>query len=343
MTTKSSGPVRLRDVAAAAGVNPSIASRILNEDPTLSARPETRRRVRNAARRLGYTPNALARGLKLQRTNTLGLVLPDVANSVNAPLVQGAERRAASHGYVVLLADMDDFARSGDVYRRLILERRVDGLIFSDVLRGHPLMEHLNRNRLPYVLLDCRSAPGAFCVSAEDADGVAIAVEHLVGAGHERIAFLGGPRNRDAAARGLRGYQAAVTRLKLAGCDAFAEVELTEAGGFDGAASLLAARPRPTALVVASLTQSIGAMAAIRRAGLAIPEDVSVIALHDGPLAAYLDPPLTAVSMPLREVAETAVDQVIRMISGETVDDVVVPTPPELIVRGTTAAPLSMA
>jgi LacI family transcriptional regulator len=337
MTTKVSGPVRLRDVAAAAGVNPSIASRILNADPTLSARPETRRRVRNAARRLGYTPSALARGLKLQRTNTLGIVLPDVANSENAQLIQAAERRAASHGYVVLLADMDDFGRSGDVYRRLILERRVDGLIFSDVFRGHRLVKHLNRNGLPYVLLDCRSAPGSVCVAADDADGVAIAVDHLVEAGHRKIAFLGGPSNRDAAARALSGYRAAIARLKLSGCNAFAQAELTEAGGFEGAGLLLTASPRPTALVVASFTQSIGAMAAVRRAGLAMPRDVSLVALHDAPLAGYLDPPLTAIRMPLREVAETAVDQVIKMVSGEDVEDVVVPTRPELIVRGTTA------
>jgi DNA-binding LacI/PurR family transcriptional regulator len=332
-------PVRLRDVAAAAGVNPSIASRILNEDPTLSARPETRKRVRNAARRLGYTPNAIARGLKLQRTNTLGLVLPDVANSVNAQLVQGAERRAAHHGYVVLLADIDDFARSGDVYRRLILERRVDGLIFSDVLRGHPLVEQLNRSRIPYVLVDCRSAPGALCVSANDADGVALAVEHLVEFGHDRMAFVGGPRNRDATARALRGYRDAIARQKLTGCDVVREVELTEAGGFAGTTELLARKPRPSALVVASVMQSVGAMAAIRGAQLAIPDDVSVVTLHDALLAAYLDPPLTAVRMPLREVAETAVDQVIKLISGEDVHDVVVPIPPELVVRGSTAAP----
>jgi LacI family transcriptional regulator, galactose operon repressor len=157
------------------------------------------------------------------------------------------------------------------------------------------------------------------------------------------MAFVGGPPSHDAAARGLRGYRAAVSRLKRRGSDAVAEVESTEAGGFAGASSLLARKPRPSAFVVASFTQSVGAMAAIRRADLAIPGDVSVVALHDAPLAAYLDPPLTAVRMPLREVAETAVDQLIRAISGEDVGDVVVPTPPELVVRGTTAGPASDA
>ncbi len=339
--TEKPRAVRLRDVAAAAGVNPSIASRVLNDDPTLSARAETRERVRDAAQRLGYTPNAFARGLKLQRTTTLGLVLPNVANAVNADLIQGAERRAAHYGYVVLLADTGDFETNGDVHRRLLLERRVDGLVVASAAADDRLIKELNRHRVPYVLLNRRPGPGALSVSADDAAGMTLAVDHLVELGHVRLAHLAGPGSNDAAQRRLEGYRDAVARRGLAGSDVVVEADLTEEAGFEAVQQILKAVRRPTALIVASISQSIGAMAALRGVGLTVPGDISLVAFHDAPLAAYLDPPLTAIRMPAREVAETAVDQLIKVIAGEDAGDVIVPTPPEIIVRGSTAPPES--
>ena len=159
-------PVRLRDVAVAAGVNPSIASRILNDDPTLSARPETRRRVRSAAQQLGYTPNAFARGLKRRRTTTLGLVLANVAAAANQDLIVGAERRAAASGYVVLLADTEDVGRGNDLHRRLVLERRVDGLVIASTPTDDQFIRDLEQHGLPYVLVNQRGAAGGLRVTA---------------------------------------------------------------------------------------------------------------------------------------------------------------------------------
>jgi DNA-binding LacI/PurR family transcriptional regulator len=335
---EGTSPVRLRDVANAAGVNPSIASRILNNDPTLSARSETRMRVRDAARRLGYTPNAFARGLKLQRTNTLGLVLADVANPTNALLVQGLERRASHHGYVVLLADMDDFAGSGEIYGRLVLERRVDGLIVSGLMRGHRLVGDLNNHRIPYVLVDCQPTPSAVCVSVNDTDGIALAVDHLVELGHQNIAHLASFANADPGGQRFDDYRAAMDRHGLPEHHVIADVELSEAGGFEATTVLLDREPGSTAVLVAGVMQGVGAMAAIRRAGRAVPMDMSLVALQDAPLAAYLDPPLTAVRRPSREVAEAAVDLLIKLIAGDEAGDVVVPTQPKLIVRASTAA-----
>ena len=339
MSTQRSRP-RLRDVAEAAGVTPSIASRILNADPTLSARPETRRRVLAAARQLGYTPNAFARGLKLQRTTTLGLVLPNIAHAVNAELILGAERRAAASGYVVLLADAEDFARNGEVHRRILLERRVDGLLVASATSGDGLVEDLTRHGIPYVLLNRRSTKGALSVSADDAAGMGLAVEHLAGLGHLRIGHIAGPQNTDTASRRREGYEQAMERLGLsAGPEAVAGDAFTEEGGFQAMTRLLANPQPPTAVAVASIAMSVGAMAAVRRAGLGVPRDVSVVAFHDAPMAEYLDPPLTSVRMPLREMAEIAVDLLVKLIAGEEVEEVVVPTPPALVVRESTAPP----
>ncbi len=339
----TSRPVRLRDVAAAAGVNPSIASRVLNDDPTLSARPETRARVRDAASALGYTPNALARGLKLQSTTTLALAAPNPAALLSADLIQGAERRAAGYGYVMLLADTADFQGDGSARRRLLLERRVDGLVVAGLGAAGDLVADLDANRVPYVLIDRRPGLGGLSVCADDAAAAALAVEHLVALGHRRLAYVSSHATSDASERRLGGYREALARLGLESGGEITGAAATEDGGFAAAGAVSGGRRAPTALVVASIAQAVGAMAALRGTGRQLPRDVSLVALEDAPMAAYLDPPLTTVRMPVREVAETAVDQLVRRVRGEAAEDVVVPTAPELVERGSTAPPARAA
>jgi LacI family transcriptional regulator, galactose operon repressor len=326
-------------VAAAAGVNPSIASRILNDDPTLSARPETRDRVREAARTLGYTPNAFARGLKLRRTTTLGLVLSDVSAAANSDLIQGAERQAAKDGYVVLLADAEDLRANGSAHRRLLLERRVDGLVMAGGDADSWLVGELTERGMPFALIDWRPGTGALSVSADDAAGVALAVDHLAGLGHTALAYVASSQRSDASARRLEAYTGSLARHGLNSSGELLDVSTTEDAGFEATQALMSRAGPPTAIVVGNIAQAVGSMAALRASGFALPAQVSLVAMQDAPLAAYLDPPLTVVRMPMREVAETAVAQLVKRIRGETVDDVVVSTPPEIVVRGSTAPP----
>lgn len=334
---KSNGVVRLADVASAAGVVSSIASRVLNGDPTVSIRPETRDRVLNAARDLNYRPNAFARGLKLQRTTTLGMVVPNIAYPVNAEIIRGAERAAAEAGYVLLLVDADEFALTGEVYERLLLEQRVDGLLVASATTTAPFLEDLSRQRLPYVLVNRRSRVGP-SVTADDALGMGLAVDHLVGLGHRRIALISGPRDADTAQRRTAGYRAAMRRARLRVPRAsIEEARFEEKSGFEAMERLLAAPTRPTAVVVWSLAASVGAMAAVKRAGLAVPGDVSIVAFHDAPFAAYLDPALTTVWMPLHEMAERSVELLVRLIERRRpVQSVTVKTAPRLVERAST-------
>jgi LacI family transcriptional regulator len=320
-------PIRLRDVAAAAGVNPSIASRILNDDPTLSARPETRDRVREAARTLGYTPNAFARGLKLRSTMTLGLVLSDVGGAVGSDLIHGAERQAAKDGYVVLLADAEDLRANGSAHRRLLLERRVDGLVIAAEDADAQLVAELTERRMPFVLI------------RDDAAGVALAVDHLVALGHTAVGYVAGAPNGDAAARRRAEYAEALARHGLRSSGELLDVGLTEDAGFHAARELMSGREASTAIVVGNVAQAVGAMAALRASRLTVPTDVSVVALQDAPLAAYLDPPLTVVRMPMRELASRAVAQLVGRMRGDAAADAVPGTISEMVVRGSTAPP----
>jgi LacI family transcriptional regulator, galactose operon repressor len=322
-------------------VNPSIASRILNDDPTLSARSETRARVREAARALGYTPNAFARGLKLRSTTTLGLVLSDMAGAAASELIQGAERQAAKNGYVVLLADAADLRANGSAHRRLLLERRVDGLVMAGSEADGWLVAELAERGMPFVLIDQQPGTGALAVSADDAAGVELAVDHLANLGHSSLAYVAGGKGSDAASRQLAAYTRSLARRGLRSAGELPDVGMTEDAGFQAAHELTRRAKPPTAIVLGTITQAVGAMAALRAAGLAVPDQVSLVAMQDAPLAGYLDPPLTVIRMPVREVAETAVAQLVRRIRGEAVDDVVVSRPPEIVVRGSTARPAS--
>jgi LacI family transcriptional regulator len=333
--------VRLADVAQVAGVGTSIVSRVLNRDATLSIRPETRERILTAARELNYRPNAIARGLKLARTMTIGLVIPNLAYPVNAEIIRGAERRAAAAGYVVLLADSEEFLQAGEAFERLLREGRVDGLLVASASTDEGVVGALARAGLPFVLVNRRVARVSPSVTVDDVRGMKIGVEHLIALGHRRIAYIGGPADADTARRRLTGFRTAMREARLqAPAARVAEAPFDEEGGFRAMAELLQREPRPTAVAVWSLAAAVGALAAARQGGVRVPEELSIVAFHDAPMASYLDPPLTTVRMPLHEMAERGVECLLALIDGREVEkSVVVGTSPVLVERESTRPP----
>jgi LacI family transcriptional regulator len=335
--------MRLADVAAAAGVTASTVSRVLNADPTLSIRSETRARILRVAQEFAYTPNALARGLRSATTMTIGLVLPNLAYSVNAEIIRGAERRAAAEGYVLLVADASEFSVAGTAYHRLVMERRVDGVLIASA-RSSDREIAAAAGSAPPVLHVNRRSKHARSVSVDDHTAIGLAVDHLVSLGHELIAHIAGPREAETAQRRRAGFVARMAQHDLAvPRSRLVEAAWGEEGGFAVAQQLLALRRRPTAIVAASVASAIGAMSAVANQGLHVPTDVSVVGFHDSSVAAYLNPPLTTVRMPLAEMAERSVETLILLINHQEVaDDVVVDNPaPELVIRLSTAPPRS--
>jgi LacI family transcriptional regulator len=326
-------PVRLRDVAEAAGVDSSTVSRVLSGDRSLSVRPETRRRVLETAARLRYRPNRSARALKTARTMAIGMIVPELANVAYASIAQGADERASRAGYALLVA-------TGSVRDRLsTLEGRIDGLLVG-IATSETLDIGELGGGLPAILVNRREPIGIPSVTVDDEAGAALATAHLLAIGHRRIAHVGGPQNSDTGRRRLAGYRAA---LVAHGVEPLAELvteaSYDEAGGQLAAERLLRLRPLPTALFVANVRAAIGALAVARRLGLRVPADLSIVGFHDAPIATYLDPPLTTVRMPLAEMGGSAVEILLAVINGETVDDLRVGMPPELVVRASSAPP----
>jgi LacI family transcriptional regulator len=339
------GAARLTDVARRAGVGTSIVSRVLNGDPTVSIRPDTRERILEAARELNYRPNALARGLRLARSMTVGLIVNVAYHDEVAEILVAAERESARAGYVTLIADTNDFVGRGEAYGRLLFERRVDGLLIASVLVNDEFVGELEHDGLPFVLLNRRLQGVGSSVSVDDALGVRTAVDHLVALGHRRIGYLAGaisadigPVSTDPLRRRLAGFHSG---MKVAGLriperyvvPSWVDPEAV----YEAMQRLLGEEPRPTGVVVWSPTAALPALAAVRSSGLHIPEELSVIAYHDSPIAGYLGPPLTTIRMPLDEMARVGVQCLLGVADGQRPRNVVVHTPPVLVERASTA------
>jgi LacI family transcriptional regulator len=331
---------RLIDVAQLAGVDVSVVSRALNDDPNLVVAPATRERILVAAKKLHYRPNASARALRQAYTMSLGLLVPVVANFVYFELIRGIEQRAFEAGYVLLLANAQESDKAEEVYKRLVLERRVDGLLIASASDDDRIPFDFGGDTPPIVWVNRRSKAGPNVVE-DDIQGMALAVQHLASLGHTQIGHIAGPQSLDTGRRRLQGFVDAMCGVGLEIAERFiVEGPFTEQGGTDCMDTLLRTNPMPTAVTVSSLLATVGALAGAKKAGLRIPQDLSIVAFHDGVIASYLDPPVTTIQMPLYELGRLAVDRLLYMMAGgELPLETVVPIPPRLIQRESTAAP----
>lgn len=330
------------DVARTAGVVPSVVSRLLNNDPTLRIRPETEARIREAVRELGYRPNYAGRALRMARAGAIGLIVPNVTNPIYAEVLRGVQRRATEAGYFVLIGDADELGERESTYKRLVGEARIDGVLLmrNDVIDDGSLSRLLD-GTVPAVLVNSKVDGHRGSVIVHDAAGVSTALRHLIELGHTRIAHLAGLPTVDWARRRRQSFQ---TILREAGVgvrgDWILEAGREEARGYQQTRSLLSHRDRPTAIFTATINPAIGALAAARDLGVAVPRDLSIITFHDATMARHTGPPLTAVRMPLFELGATATEVLIDRIAGAEPVDIVIEEPaPVLLQRGSCGPP----
>jgi LacI family transcriptional regulator len=337
----------LKDVARLAEVDPSTASRVLRGDPAQHVRPETRQRILDAARQLAYRPNALARSLRTRRTGTIGLVIPSLDNVGFADVTHGIQVGAARASMLLLVVEEQALSghgsgRSEVVYERLVGDGLVDGLIVAFATLQDRHLERLTEQGIPLVLVNRRTRGINGSVVVDDQAGSRMAVEHLASLGHTRIGYLGLAADTDTALRRRDGYLEGLASARHGGLLALEErIPPTVEGGFEGIGRLLD-RTRddpPTAVFTASLMSALGARAGLVERGLRIPQDVSLIAFNDHPIAEHLAPPLTTVRMPNLEMGEQAVHMLEGAIRGLPVGDVMVSHAPQVIVRASTAPP----
>jgi LacI family transcriptional regulator len=307
----------LKDVARAAGVSSGMAGRVLGNYG--SAGDETRRRVRRAARALGYTPNTLARSLRTRLTRTIGVLVSDITTSFWTSMVRGIQDRAAKEAYSVVLSNSDEESRSEREFLTTLVERSMDGLIISPTLGNHAFLKKLARGLAPVVLVD-RKVPG-LCVPSVSVDneaGAFQAVRHLVELGHRRIAIIKGIDGVETSDQRLAGYERALREGGVPVQEALVrEGRFTREGAAEAARGLLAMKRPPSAIFVCNEAMLSGAVMAVREAGFRYPRDLSIVGFDDPEWAAYTDPPLTAVSQPSYAMGMLAFDFLLGLITGK--------------------------
>ncbi len=327
----------LRDVAQLAGVGPSAVSKVLNGQD-ISVRPETRERIHAAAVQLGYRPNAYARGLRLRSSGAIGMLLPDITNPVYATIVRGAVARAADQGFSLLLAEIP-LENEESAYEQLVQEKRIDGLLIATARRAGRVPSRLLADNVPHVFVNRRVAGAVPSVTVDDAAGAALAADALMSRGHTALGIVAGPLNVDTAVRRLSGFSERVADSGLARART-ARGDYTAAGGYEAMSRLISGRSRPTGVFVSNFVAAVGALRAAHDAGLRVPQDLSVVAFDDGPMADFTIPTLSSVRMPFEELGFVAVDVLKAVIEGgQHSTDVTVHTPPRLIERESIGPP----
>lgn len=334
--------VTLRDVAAAARVHPSTASRALSTRTRTLVSDDTVARVLAAARDLGYQPNALARGLKVNRTMTIGMLVPDLTNPLFPPIVRGIEDRCNEDGYTLLLANTDNDEAKERSILEVMARRRVDGLIIATAHREYPLLSDVLRSDYPVVLVN-RTAdePPLPSVSGDDHAGIGMAVRHLVGLGHRRIAHLAGTQT---VSTGMIRHQSFLSWMESSGLEVDPDLVVwctwfTQRAGAEAFEELLDRGAEVTAVVAANDLVALGCYDVAEQRGLRIPEDVSVVGYNDIPFTDKFNPPLTSVRIPHYRIGVRAAELMLEAIEGPTGDGVSVRLAPELIVRSSTGPP----
>ncbi len=335
--------VTSHDVARLAGVSRTTVSLVLNNAPNAHISPETRRRVLEAARQLNYHPNAVARSLVSQRTMTLGLVLCQTPEQVFADpflpqVLLGVNTVAQARGYRILLETVAD--TNGDGYTTLALEKRIDGFILSGPRSNDQALRALHEEGFPIVLLGQLRDTDIPFVDVDNEAAAYTAVEHLIRLGHKRIALItNGPLEYTASQDRLAGYRRALEAhgIPYEPC-LVAEGAFKEESGQAAMERILTNRPWPTAVFAAGDAVALGAMVALRRRGIRIPEDMALVGFDDIPLAAYVDPPLTTVRLPAYELGREAAKLLIDIVEGVEPEQTRILLETTLVVRASCGA-----
>lgn len=331
-------PATLRDVATAAGVHPATASRALNPGTRLLVSEETARRVSEAAARLGYRPNPVARSLRTRRSHTIGVLIPDINNPLFPPMIRGIEDRLAEHGYVALIGNTDvDLAKERLVFDQM-RARHVDGFILATAIAGSPILAEAAEADVPVVLMNRTSQDYPFSsVSVDNEQGVRAAVGHLASLGHTRIGHIAGPQDTSTGAARLRGFHAAMAAHKLAVADrqvVYASAYSLEEGARCGGELL--AQGGLTAVVAGNDMLAVGCYSAFDELALRCPEDVSIIGFNDMPFIDRLRPPLSSVRFPHYQLGTEAATLLVERIEAADNPVKMLFLAPELVARGST-------
>jgi LacI family transcriptional regulator len=335
---RSTLTVTIYDVAREAGVSMATVSRVVNNNPNV--KPQTRKKVFEAIEKLGYRPNAVARGLASKKTTTVGVVIPDISNSIFAEVARGIEDIANMYHYNIILCNADKKKDKEIRVINTLLEKQVDGLLFMGGVVTDEHIRAFQTSTVPIVL--CGTTVDNGEIPSVDIDHEAAAydaVNMLIEEGHRRIGMISGTLQDPAT--GYARYNGYRRALENAGIPV--REELVRLGNYryeSGAEAMsyfLGLAERPTAIFAATDEMAIGAIHAIQDHGLKVPDDVSVISIDNIRMASMVRPQLTTVAQPMYDIGAVSMRLLTKLMNKETVEETKVVLPHEIIRRKTVA------
>jgi len=324
-------------VSQKVGVSVSTVSRVLNgKSEQYRISKSTQKLILDAAAELNYSPNLLARGLRLNKTNTIGYIIPDIANPFFSRIADNVEKHARKKGYSVVICNSEEETNAEKILVKTLAERKIDGVIISPVGQEIQHILELKERNIPIILID-RYFPGKEIpfVTSDNYKGAFTAVKYLIENGHTKIACIQGLEDTQPVFERVRGYKDALKEFKLeVDEDLIVGDSFSEENGYIETKLLLKNNKKPTAIFGLSNLISFGAMRALREEGLNIPDDMSLITFDDLPYLDYLSTPMTAVQQQGSEIGNIATKMLIDQIeSGRNFEQEGIFLPTKLIIR----------
>jgi len=325
--------VTLKDVANLAGVSTATVSRVLNNFPHVA--DETRSKVLWAMEQLGYRPSRVARRLRVEATQILGLIIPNIANPFFPSVTRGIEDIAYANEHTLLLCNSDDDLAKESLYVDVLQAERVAGIIICPADENTTSCEPLLRNGVPVVAMDRRLCRfDVDTVLVDNVKGACQATSHLIRLGHGRIGLIGGPSSITTGRERQEGYEKALREHGIELDQSLIKIgNFKQDSGYQKTCELLEMDDPPTAIFAANNLMTLGALNAIHEKGLNIPPDVAIVGFDDMPWAPSLDPPLTTVAQPTYELGRRAADLLLKRIADKDREPVEMILEPILIVR----------
>jgi LacI family transcriptional regulator len=336
----------LEEVAQLAGVSRSTVSRVVNDHPNV--RPEVRERVWQVIREVGYQPHAAARSLVTNRTQIIGMIIPEAVTTLFADpffplLLRGATEACNAYQYQLMLSLFTANADRQEIYQRILRSGYLDGVLVASASLEDPIVPNLLRDHIPFISVGRYPDERVHYVDVDNVGGARMAVEHLIRLGHRRIATITGRLDMIHGQDRLSGYRQALEARGIPVVEELiVEGDYTEASGTMGMQRLLPASP--TAVFVASDMMAVGALKALRQAGWQVPQDIALVSFDDIPIASAIEPALTTVRQPIERMGSIAVEVLLSALDGSLREEVpaqriVLPT--ELVIRASCGSTLS--
>ncbi|MGA4709897.1 catabolite control protein A [Bacillus safensis] len=329
--------VTIYDVAREANVSMATVSRVVNGNPNV--KPTTRKKVLEAIDRLGYRPNAVARGLASKKTTTVGVIIPDISSIFYSELARGIEDIATMYKYNIILSNSDQNTDKELHLLNTMLGKQVDGIVFMGGNITDVHVEEFKRSPVPIVLaasVEEQAQTPSVNINYEQA--IYDSVQLLVEKGHRRIAFVSGPMSEPInSVRKLAGYKRALEEAGIAFDDALvAEGDYSYDSGIEALAHLLEQSDKPTAVIAATDEMALGVIHGAQDRGVSIPEDLEVIGFDNTRLSLMVRPQLTTVVQPTYDIGAVAMRLLTKLMNKEQVDDQIVELPHRIEERQST-------